>query len=89
MINPLILTLLTSFLPGYGRAQACAAGSAQELGGNWYCSEVKAIKYQNFPGHGSYNTVTNMDAVTGQCKTQKHSYSGSLSPLDEEVCFGL
>ena len=71
------------------QAQACAAGSAQELGGNWYCSEVEAIKYQSFPGHGSYNRVTGMDAATGQCTTEKHAYSGSLSPLNEEVCLAL
>ncbi|KAL8779344.1 MAG: hypothetical protein Q9213_006987 [Squamulea squamosa] len=66
-------------------AQACIAGTAQQIGGNWYCSEVKAITYSNFPGTGSYNKITNMDASTGQCISEKHSYTGSLAPLSEEL----
>ncbi|KAL8714794.1 MAG: hypothetical protein Q9220_001307 [cf. Caloplaca sp. 1 TL-2023] len=66
-------------------AQACAAGTARELGGNWYCSEVKTITYSNFPGSGSYNKITNMDSATGKCTTEKHTYSGSLAPLNEEL----
>ena len=46
-------------------AQACAAGVAQEINGNWYCSKVSAITYKNFPGHGYYNKVTDMDEVCG------------------------
>ena len=68
----------------------CAAGSgtgfAKELKGNWYCSETQAITYSNFPGNGSYNKITRMDASTGQCDNVKYEYSGSLSPLNEEVC---
>lgn len=67
-------------------AQACAAGSAQEIAGNWYCSQVNAITYSNFPGEGYYDKVTNMDAATGECGSVQYGYSGSLSPLDEEVC---
>lgn len=70
-------------------AQTCAAGAgtgiAQEINGNWYCSEVKAITYDGFPGRGKYNRVTNMDAETGQCASQPQEYNGSLSPLNEEV----
>jgi len=66
-------------------SQACAQGSAQEIEGNWYCSEVKAITYQNFPGNGSYNKVTSMDEKTGECETEKFEYTGSLAPLNEEV----
>lgn len=65
--------------------QGCAPGTAEEINGNWYCSPVKAITYSNFPGSGSYNRVTYMDADTGECSQQKHTYSGSLSPLNEEV----
>lgn len=72
-------------LPVLANAQACAAGSAQEIKGNWYCSEVKAITYGNFSGNGYYNEVTNMDASTGRCTSEQYGYSGSLSPLNEEV----
>ncbi|KAG8527097.1 uncharacterized protein KY384_008526 [Bacidia gigantensis] len=66
-------------------AQECAAGSAKKVAGNWYCSAVNAIKYENFPGHGFYNKVSNMNATTGECTSEQHNYSGSLSPLDEEL----
>lgn len=66
-------------------AQACAAGTAQEINGNWYCSPVRAITYSNFPGTGSYRKVTNMDASSGECSQERYVYSGSLSPLNEEV----
>ena len=83
------IALITPFLILLGatesNAQACAAGTAQEINGNWYCSEVNAISYTNFPGNGSYNKVTNMDAATGQCSFEQYGYSGNLSPLNEEV----
>lgn len=66
-------------------AQACAAGTAKEINGNWYCSEVTAITYTNFPGFGSYQTITDMDANTGECGSVRYNYSGSLSPLNEEL----
>ncbi|KAL8916141.1 MAG: hypothetical protein Q9208_008678 [Pyrenodesmia sp. 3 TL-2023] len=65
--------------------QECAVGTAKKIAGNWYCSEVKAITYSNFPGTGSYNKVTHMDINTGQCTTERHNYSGSLAPMSEEV----
>ncbi|KAL6715778.1 target of Sbf [Lecanora helva] len=66
-------------------AQTCDTEGAQELKGNWYCSEVKAITYQNFPGNGSYNKVMGMNEVTGQCDTVKYEYYGSPAPLNEEL----
>ena len=71
------------------KGQACKAGTAQEINGNWYCSEVKAITYKNFPGNGSYNKVTDMNPNTGQCSTEKYDYSGSLAPLNEEVSYSM
>ena len=68
-------------------AQECAAGSASQYKGNWYCSPVKAITYTGFPGKGWYNKVTDMDATTGQCQSERYGYSGSLAPLNEELSF--
>ncbi|KAL9008758.1 MAG: hypothetical protein Q9173_006150, partial [Seirophora scorigena] len=72
--------------------QECAIGSAKEIAGNvslhvdfFNKGLVTAITYSNFPGTGSYNKVVDMDPKTGQCTTEKHSYSGSLAPLSEEV----
>lgn len=74
------------FLSFHGvAAQACAQGTAKEINGNWYCSPVKAITYTNFPGTGSYDKITNMDAKSGQCSSTRYEYSGSLAPLNEEV----
>lgn len=68
-------------------AQACAAGTAKEVNGNWYCSEVTAVTYTDFPGFGSYEKITDMDTSTGICSSERYNYSGSLSPLNEEVLF--
>ena len=90
--HPIIHFTILSFLLALissAQGQACAAGSAKQILGNWYCSEVKAITYSNFPGHGYYNKVTNMNSETGECKSEKFFYSGSLSPLNEEVCEAL
>ncbi len=46
---------------------------------------MDSISYTNFPGTGFYDKVTKMIAATGQCETEKYSYSGSLAPLNEEV----
>ena len=66
-------------------AQACAAGAASEIQGNWYCSEVTAVTYANFPGVGSYEKITDMYVDSGECSSVRYYYSGSLSPLNEEV----
>jgi Glycine-rich protein domain (DUF2403) len=64
-------------------AQACAAGSAKEIGGNWYCDAVKAITYADFGSTGSYKKITSMDG--GNCQSEPFDYSGSLAPMDGEV----
>ena len=79
------LYLITLHAPGGIFAQECAAGSASQYKGNWYCSPVKAITYSGFPGSGWYNKVTKMDAASGECESERYDYSGSLSPLNEEV----
>ncbi|KAK2767856.1 target of Sbf [Emmonsiellopsis sp. PD_33] len=64
-------------------AQACAAGTAQQIGGNWYCSAVDSITYTNFGSSGTYNEVTSMGG--GSCSSKAKEYSGPLAPLNEEV----
>ncbi|TKA67081.1 hypothetical protein B0A49_06108 [Cryomyces minteri] len=65
-------------------ADLCATGS-QQINGNWYCQAVKAITYTGVGGSGSYKKVTNMDGSSGACSSSPFGYSGSMSPLDEEV----
>lgn len=84
IIIPSLLQLLSPFNTNGVTAQ-CTAGTAQEINGNWYCSEVTAVTYTNFPGVGSYDKITDMDTETGGCSSLQYNYSGSLSPLNEEV----
>ena len=48
-------------------------------------AQVGAVTYTGVGGTGSYNKVTNMDPVSGNCTYEAYGYSGSLSPLNEEV----
>ena len=85
-MRSIFVTGVSLFLVVHGAAaQACAQGTAQMINGNWYCSPVKAITYTNFPGTGSYLKITNMDAASGQCSSERYDYNGSLAPLNEEV----
>lgn len=61
-----------------------SAGCSFE-GGNYYCSETKKVIYKGIGFSGSYMDVTNMDENTGKCTQQLYSFSGNLSPLDEEL----
>ena len=80
-----LAVVMPSLLLFNGVTAQCAAGTAQEIRGNWYCSEVTAVTYTNFPGFGAYEKITDMDANTGDCSSVRYNYSGSLSPLNEEV----
>ena len=85
LLPPIILCVIGFFMLPIVTAQQCAVGTAVEIKGNWYCSAVDMITYTNFPGTGSYNKLTSMDAITGNCETIKYNYTGSLAPLNEEV----
>ncbi|KAL8794335.1 MAG: hypothetical protein Q9195_003162 [Heterodermia aff. obscurata] len=78
-----VITLVT--LIHESRPQECDAGTAVNVKGNWYCSSVDSISYTNFPGTGHYYLVTYMNTSTGACTTQQYDYTGSLSPLNEEL----
>lgn len=75
--------LVTAIIITGAAGQACAAGSAQEINGNWYCQAVKAITYTGFGTTGSYKKVTNM--ASGVCGSTPFTYGGTTSPMDEEV----
>lgn len=65
-------------------ANGCSGGTAQELGGNWYCegAPVDSLTYTNFGSSGSYNEVTGFNG--GSCASAPRSYEGALAPLDDE-----
>ena len=67
-------------------ATDCSSPSSEKITGNTYCASVDKITYQGVGGTGSYNKITNMDPKSGSCSSVPFSYSGSLAPLNEEVC---
>ncbi|KAF0277004.1 hypothetical protein D499_0Z00460 [Hanseniaspora uvarum DSM 2768] len=56
-----------------------------ESGGNYYCNSVSGIKYENIGYSGSYMDVTSMDESSCECSQSSYSFSGTNSPLDEQL----
>ncbi|SMQ51106.1 unnamed protein product [Zymoseptoria tritici ST99CH_3D7] len=69
-------------------ADLCQEG-VEDTNGNFFCQKVNAITYTGVGHDGSYNKITSMDPTTGACSSAPYGYSGSLSPLDEEVSIHL
>ena len=80
---PFVAGLFVAATASCAAAQACAAGAAQEINGNWYCQAVKKITYSNFNAPGTYQKVTTM--ANGVCGSTPQSYGGAMAPMDEEV----
>lgn len=66
-------------------AVASASAACDYISGNYYCSETTKVIYENIGYSGSYQDVTNMNEDTGKCTQETKSFSGNLSPLDEEL----
>lgn len=62
-----------------------ASAACTQIGGNWYCNLVDSITYTNFGKAGSYNRVSYMNPTGAVCNFSPTTYSGPLSPFDEEV----
>jgi hypothetical protein len=77
-----VATALAAAVTGVN-ADFCSSGST-DIAGNYYCKAVNAIKYSDVGTAGSYNQVTDM-ASDGTCTSTAKSFSGAISPLDEEV----
>ncbi|CDR42350.1 CYFA0S09e01750g1_1 [Cyberlindnera fabianii] len=76
--NTVLLSIMTAL------TSTVSAGCSYE-GGNYFCSEVSAVTYQNVGYSGTYKDVTNMDESSCQCTQESVSFSGTNSPLDEEL----
>ncbi|KAG7727490.1 hypothetical protein KL933_002424 [Ogataea haglerorum] len=74
-------TLLTVF----SAICATARAGCSYVDGNYYCSETNAVVYQGIGYSGSYSDVTNIDESSCQCSSETKSFSGAMSPLDEEL----
>ncbi|CAN6665748.1 probable circularly permuted 1,3-beta-glucanase Tos1p [Trichomonascus vanleenenianus] len=61
-----------------------AEATCQFVDGNNYCNNVNQVFYRNVGYQGSYNRVTSFND-DGTCSSQPQAFSGSLSPLNEEV----
>lgn len=64
---------------------AAVSAGCEQVSGNYYCSLTTKVTYEGVGFSGSYNDVTNMDESTGKCSSSSKSFSGNLSPLDEEL----
>lgn len=77
------------FTAGAVIAALVTAATAQDCGkdslGNSYCSPVQRIEYNGVGGTGSYKKVTNMPEDSQTCSFAPQSYTGSMSPMNEEV----
>lgn len=85
VLHFLILSAIGGDTTGVGlvAADQCGSGAVLEAG-NYYCSAVKGIQYNNVGSSGSYNAVTDM-ASDGTCTSKSVKFSGPLAPFDEEV----
>lgn len=77
-------TLLYSIATALVSSATVEAG-CQYIGGNYYCNSVSAIQYQGIGFAGSYKDVTTMDETSCQCESVDFQFSGTMSPLDEEL----
>jgi len=75
----------SSVLLALTAAITAVSAGCSNVGGNYYCSETNKIIYSGLGYSGTYQDVTNMDETSGQCSQQPYSFSGNLSPLDEEL----
>jgi hypothetical protein len=70
-------------------AAIAQGGTCADVDGNWFCQAVNAITYTQVGGSGTYNRITAMDSNSGACSSSPYDYSGTMSPLDEEVRHGF
>ena len=59
-------------------------GTAYEEGGNWFCSSVNQIVYENFKSDGSYQEVSLMGS-SGECNKADKGFNGPFGALSEDV----
>lgn len=64
---------------------SASASDCDYVDGNYYCDEVSKIIYKNVGFSGSYSDISSMDEDSGDCSSSTLSFSGTLSPLDEEL----
>ncbi|ODQ64660.1 hypothetical protein NADFUDRAFT_83577 [Nadsonia fulvescens var. elongata DSM 6958] len=61
-----------------------ALADCSYIAGNYYCSEIQAVTYENIGFSGSYQEVTAMNA-DGSCNFDSKSFSGTNAPLDQDL----
>lgn len=62
-----------------------SASSCSYISGNYYCSKTTKVTYEGIGYSGTYKDVTAMDEDSGTCSQSSTSFSGNMSPLDEEL----
>lgn len=79
------MKLLNSVLTAVLASVVSVAADCQNVGGNYYCSKTSKVTFPNLGFSGLYQDITNMDENLGSCSTSKYPFSGTMSPLDEEL----
>lgn len=64
-------------------ADQCERGAINEKG-NWFCQQVKKVKYTDVGGEGVYEKVTGM-SPDGKCSFEPVTYSAPCGPFCEEL----
>lgn len=80
----LLIASATLFLLLYPAVADLCSNGATEIDGNWYCKAVQAIQYTNVGTAGTYSDITAM-FPDGTCSAVPKSFSGPISPMDEEA----
>lgn len=61
------------------------AADCQTINGTPFCLQTNKITYKGIGFAGSYNKITDMNEDTGVCLLAPFSFSGAMSPLDEDL----
>lgn len=76
-----LITVLSAILASV----VSVAADCQNVGGNYYCSQTSKVTFPNLGFSGLYQDITNMDENLGSCSSSNLDFSGTMSPLDEEL----
>lgn len=84
-LSSILALLLLSATSSPVITRVAADNSCQFISGNHYCAPVDRVQYNNVGFSGSYMDVTGFDTASCSCSQTPHAFSGTLSPLDEEL----
>lgn len=66
-------------------AVSTSAQSCQVINSIQYCEPVDSVTYTDIAHSGTYSDIVGMDGTTCACNRADKPFSGTLTPLDEQV----